>query len=454
MKHPRSHYSRNKPRTTARKICAGVVSVCSVTSVLAADQLTISGGGRLELHDNAPLTKEKESDLVRVASVDIGYKKPEGSFTADIGYHAERADYLHETQGNENTINGNTSLVWHALPQRLDAMLYHQVAQQVTDRRGLDVTDNREERSIITAGVDGFLHFSPVDSLILSPRFADVDFESSTESNSQHSTLGATWNHKLNTTSALDLTGNYDHVTFDESRNDYDSESVLIGYSAALSRLSYSGGVGYNRVRRDEGDDVKGSMFRFGLDYRSEQGSRWGATYAHQLTDSSIGFSGMELSNSNFESNDSNFNQPSTIEKDQADVFFEQSFSASSSVRLGAGYLKDDYKEVVLDDVPDPDAPEQSAQDQSVAYVSAGYQYRLNSYWGFGLDARFDRTKFLEHPDDLRYDTLRTAASVTYNPLRKLELNLTIGRDKRNASNSAVSYTDNFGIFGVKYQFY
>lgn len=450
MKHPKSRV----PGSAARKICVGVVSICSAASVMA-DQLTVSGGGRLELHDNAPLQKEKESDLVRVASVEVGYRKPEGAFTADIGYQAERNDYLHETQGNENSINGNTALVWHAIPKRLDAMLYHQISQQVTDRRGVDVSSNREERSIITAGVDGFLHFSPVDSLILSPRFADVNFQDSTDSNSQRSTLGTTWQHRLGALSALTLNGTYDDVKFDESRNDYDAQSVILGYNAALARLSYNAGVGYNRISRDEGDDVKGSLFRFGLDYRAEGGARVGATYAHQLTDSSIGFSGMELSNSEFQSDDSNFNQPSTLEKDQADLYYEQPFSASSTLRLGAGYTEDDYKQSLPGDTPvDPDDPADSAQDQNITYVSAGYTYRVNSYWSLGLDVRFDRTKFLEHPDDLRYDTLRTYATVTYHPLSKLELNLSVGRNDRDASESSLSYTDNVAILGAKYQFY
>lgn len=448
MKHPKSKF----PGKTARKICVGVVSVCGAASVMATDQFSLSGGGRLELHDNAPLQKEKESDLVRVASIDVGYRKSEGTFLADINYRAQRSDYLHETQGNENAIDGNTSLIWHAVPRRLDAMFYHQISQQVSDRRGLDVSSNREERSIITAGVDGFLHFSPVDSLTLSPRFADVTFQDSTDSNSQHSTLGATLTHKLGSLAALDLTGNYDHVTFDESRNDYDSQSLMIGYSAALSRLRYNVGVGYNRVSRDEGDDVKGSMFRLGADYNNGEGARWGATYVHQLTDSSIGFSGLELSTTGFQSNDSNFNQPNTVEKDQADISYEQAFSASSTLRFGAGYVKDNYKETLSALAPiDPNNPEQSGQDQSVAYVSAGYQYRLNSYWALGLDARFDRTKFLEDPKQ-RYDTIHTYATLTYNPLRKLELTLSIGRDKRNADVST-GYTDNVGIFGVKYQF-
>lgn len=447
------HFSPLSAPRARRKLCASLVSVFAAASAFGADQLTISGGAKLELHDNAPLTEKKESDLVRIASVDVGYKKPEGSVTADLDYRAERRDYLHKTQGNENLINGNAALKWLIEPKRLEAMLYHQISSQITNRRGTDVSSNREERSIITAGVDGYLHFSPVDSLVISPRYADVNFQQSTSSNSQHSSAAATWEHKLGALSALNLTGTYDHATFDESSNDYDAQSVILGYGANLSRLSYQVGAGYNRLSRDEGDDVKGSLFRAGVDYRGEQGLHWGATFAHQLTDSSIGFSGLELTNSNFQSNDSNFNQPSTLEKDQFDVFLDQRITGSSTIRAGAGYLKDNYKNAGTN-APVANPGDQSAQDQSVEYVSLGYVYTLNSYWSMGLDGRWERTKFLDDPENLRYDTIRTYANVTYSPLQRLQINLSVGRDKRNANNSTNDYTDNVAILGAQYRFY
>lgn len=427
-------------RSTTRKICAGFVSVCAAASAIAADQLSIAGGARLEMHDNAALVKDKKSDLVRVASVDVGYKKPEGSVTTELDYRVERLDYLHDTQGDQNVINGNTALIWHIQPRQLDAVFYHQISQQTTNRTGPDVTSNQQERSILTAGFDGFLHFTPVDSLVLSPRFADVNFQDSTDSNSQRSTLGATWTHELGKLSGLDLTGNYDHVTFDESSNDYDGQSLMLGYHAALSRLSYQVGAGYNRINRDEGKDFNGSTVKTGFDYKGESGLSVGAIYVRQLTDSSIGLSGLELTNQRFRSNDSNFDQPDTIQKDQFDFYVDQSFGAASSAHFGIGYLKEDYQE--------------TPSDQNVSYAQLGYSYSLNSFWSLSADARYERSKFLDDPNDLRYNTTRGTVGVAYKPLRSLELSLSVGQDKRTANISTSEYTDNFAIFGLQYRFY
>jgi hypothetical protein len=413
--------------------------MCAAATAFA-DQLTLAGSASLELHDNAPLVKEEESDLIRVAGIDIGYKRPEGSVTGDLGYSFERRDYLHDTESDQNSINGNTAVTWHVAPRRLDAVFFHQIAQELTDRTGPDVSSNQEERSILIGGFDGYLHFSPVDSVVVSPRFSDVHFEESTDSNSQRSSLGTTWNHEIGQLSTLSLTGNYDHVTFDDSSEDYDGQGLMLGYSTTLSRLGYRVGGGYNRIDRDEGKDFSGASYNMGFDYNGPGGFSSGATFISQLTDSSIGLSGHELSNNNFRSNDSNFDQPDTIEKSQFDLFADQKFSASSTVHAGIGYLKDDYKETL--------------QDEEIAYGQLGYRYTINTFWGISAEARYERTKFLDDPANLRYNTTRGTVTLTYKPLRALDLNFTVGQEKRTANVSTSEYTDNFGILGMLYRFF
>jgi hypothetical protein len=199
-------------------------------------------------------------------------------------------------------------------------------------------------------------------------------------------------------------------------------------------------GGGYNRIDRDEGKDFSGASYNMGFDYNGPGGFSSGATFISQLTDSSIGLSGHELSNNNFRSNDSNFDQPDTIEKSQFDLFADQKFSASSTVHAGIGYLKDDYKETL--------------QDEEIAYGQLGYRYTINTFWGISAEARYERTKFLDDPANLRYNTTRGTVTLTYKPLRALDLNFTVGQEKRTANVSTSEYTDNFGILGMLYRFF
>lgn len=407
----------------------------------ASSDFTFTGGVGLEAHDNAGLAEsDEESDTKRIVSADIGYKKDDGVINADIGYSAEYGDYVHDVQGDETAINGRSTLTWLIAPRQLDAVLYHQISQQLTDRRGLDVESNRDERSILTAGFNGYLHFSPVDSLVLAPRFSDVHYQESDNSDSKRASVAATWDHKLSKVSALDLQATYDDVKFaDDEENDYRSPGLMLSFNTALARLHYQLGVGASRINRDSGKDFSGSKAIAAIDYKGDGGQEWGASYVRQLTDSSIGLAGAELQLTNFESNDSNSGEVDIVQQDKVDAYWRNRFSASSQLSLGIGYQKEDYKE--------------TPQDQSITYLQLGYQYTINSRWSALLDSRFDRTKFLDDPTT-KYDTTRVYLSAIYRPTRPLEVRFSVGQDKRDADNAGTSYTDNVALVGMRYRFF
>jgi hypothetical protein len=431
---------KNKINGACKPAFLGVIVSSLAYPVFATSDLSLSVGVGLEAHDNAGLTNtDEKSDTKRLIDADIGYKKTDGAVNIDMGYAVEYGDYQHDVQSDETAINGKTAITWLIAPRRFDAVLYHQISQQLTDRRGLDVANNREERSVITAGVDGFLHLSNVDSLVLSPRFADVRFRDSDNSNSQRSTMTAALDHKISQVSALDLTASYDHVTFDDSVNDYNSPGLMLTFRTALSRLSYQIGLGANRINRDTGGDVNGSTVHAAIDYKGDEGRDWGASYVRQLTDTSIGLSGTELSLTNFQSNDSNFGQFDIILENKLDAYWRARINVSNQLSLGAGYQKEDYK----------DTP----QDQNIGYARLGYQYTINSRWSVGLDGRFDRTKFTDDPKQ-KYDTTRLYLNATYRPSRPVEIRFSVGQDKRDADTAAASYTDKVALVGVRYRFF
>ena len=410
------------------------------SSVFAADQLSLSAGGGLELHDNAAhLDTDEKSDLRRFVNTDIGYQKTDGQIRADIGYRAERSDYLRDYDEDNTAIDGRGMVQWLIAPRLLDASLSHQISQSQRDRRELDVASNRERRSITTAAINGYLHLSPVDSIILSPRFSDVSFEDSTDSDSQRSSMTVAWQHELSQISSLSLNANYDHVTFDESTNDYDSPSVMLLFKSALSRLSYQIGLGRTRFDRDEGKDFSGSTAQLAVDYVSPEGIEWGGSYLHQLTDSSVGLSSFEFSLNDFDSGDSNFEQFDVIKIDRAEAYWKQRLNASNQLNANISYRKEDYKE--------------TPQDQNVGSVQLGYLYTINSSWSAGIDARYERTKFVDEPTQ-KYDTTRVRLNATYRVSRPLEIRFSVGQDKRDADEPSDSYTDNIALVGVNYRFF
>ncbi len=406
----------------------------------AVSEFTLIGGVGLEAHDNAGLThSDEQSDTKRIVNADIGYKKNDGALNADVDYRAEYGDYVHDVQSDQTAINGSAQLTWQIAPRQLDVILDHQISQQLTDRRGLNVASNREERSVVTAGVDGYLHLSPVDSVVLAPRFSDVNYQDSNNADSKHAAMAAIWDHKISKISALDLKANYDDVKFDDSVNNYKAPSVMLSLSTALARLHYQVGIGGNRINPDNGKDFSGSSAIAAIDYHGDDAQDWGASYVRELTDSSVGLSAAELQLTNFQANDSNSNQFDIVQEDKLDAYWRDRIGVSSRLTLNTGYQKEDYK--------------LTPRDQNIAYVQMSYLYTINSRWSTGLDARFDRTKFLDDPRS-RYDTTRLYVSAIYHPSRPLEVRFSVGQEKRNADTSALSYTDKIAMIGMRYRFF
>ena len=423
---------------TLKPALAGALFGAFCYPAYAASDFNFSAGAGIEAHDNAALVhRGEESDNERTVSADVGYTKDDGVLDVDVGYQLTYSDYVHDTQGDETSINGSTALKWQILPRQFDVVAYHQIAQQMTDRRGLDVESNREERSVVTGGFNGYVHLSPVDSLIFSPRFSDVRFQESDGADSQRATMTLAWDHRISNVSKLALTAGYDDAKFDEEENDYTSPSVMLSFHTALSRLSYQIGVGAKRVKRDEGDDVNGSTATVAIDYAGD-GQTWGASYIRQLTDTSVGLSGMELALNNFTSNDSNFDVFDIVQENKADAYWQSRLGASTQISLSAGYRKQDYKN--------------TPRDQNIAYAGGGLQYAINTRWSARLDTSFERTKFIEEPK-FEYDTIRSSLSAIYHPSRPLEIRASIGQDKRNADPSTASYTDNIVAVGFRYHF-
>lgn len=423
-------------------LVAGSLWVVAQQGMAAPAQYTVAVGAEMRYHDNGALSSEDErSDVERIVRMELGYDRPDdGLLLLNANYLAERRDFQHDLQDSETAIDGRANLIWHMLPRNLDAVLHHQIDQQLTDRRTTDVSNNRERRSVLTAGFDGKLHPSSVDTIIISPRFTDVKLQESNQSDSERGGLSATWQRRLSEVSSLALTAGYTDVKFDEGTNDYESTNLMLSYRAALSRLSYQLGAGYNKFDRDDGDSPDGYMLRAGADYLGE-GFSWGGALVHELTDNSIGLSGAELDLSNFRADDSNFDQLDIIERTQLDLYGRRQLGMVSEVFVGAGLRRDRYETL-------------TGLDEDSYYVQLGYSYQLSSLWTLGASARWETSDFINDPSNLEYDDTDLEVFAAYRYNSRLDWRLSLLHEKRDSNLSSQEYTDNQVALAVNYRFF
>lgn len=422
-----------------KALCSALTTITAMP-LWAAQPVKIDVGAGLEFHSNPALvSSDEESDVARVARAQIAWADPVGPLSGDIHYQAARRDFADDVDEDETAIDGNALLKWDVAPRLLDVIVQHQISRTQTDLSTTDTASNRERRSVLTGGVDGFLHLSSVDSLIISPRYTEVSFSESTQSDSKRSNGDLIWQHQLDALSKLSVQGGVGRVRFDDSAQDYDSNSAQVAYQAALSRLNYSASAGVSKFKRDNSSDVSGNSLHLSADYRG-QGFNVGGNFVRELTDSSIGLSQNTFTLNEFTANDSNFNQVDILQREQLDLYWRQEFSAASTLNFGVGGTRDHYKE--------------TPRDQDVYYAQMDYRYTVNSFWSLGLLGRVERTRFLDDPQGLEYKSTTYTASVKYRLNPRTDAQLSLSRQDRNANLDDRDYTDDIAMIDLTYRFY
>jgi len=403
-------------------------------------ELGIVVGAGVEAHDNVQLTDEDEkSDVARIGTVGLSFKRPKGKLQADVGYVVQRRDYLHDGLEDESAINGESSLKWLAVPALLDLNLFHQSSQQRVDRREADVTSNRETRNIVGASANLYGRLTAVDSLVLTPGYAHVNVEGGAGLDSERVSGSLSYVHRTSQVSEIALTVSHSAVDTEFAENDYDSDSATLGYTTRLSRVSYTLAVGSNRIKRDIGDDVDGFMARVGLEYVGSSVS-WGGFYVQQLTDTGIGLASADPGFGGFQSSDGNISEFDILESATADLHATYQLTDSSEIGASIDYVEQDY--------------ETTLQDEQDLSASLSYRYRINSRWQTGVRTSITKAEFKDDPDGLENKDSRIELFADYRPTSRFDIHLGLGRDERNSNLPASDYQDPYAVVMLNYKVY
>jgi len=416
------------------------ISIAGVSTVWAASEFGLDVGLGAERHSNAALVSSNEkADTARLADLNLTWRDSDSALKADVGYGVQRRDFIDNVQTDQTSVDGRAALKWDVAPKVFDVIVQHQISQTLGDQRLADTTNNRERRSVLTGGVDGYLHLSTVDAIVISPRYTDVKFNHSTQSNSQRAGTDIDWQHQISAVSSLGVSTNYTQAKFDDSSQDYNSSSVELNFATALARLSYSVAGGYNWIKRDNFADANGYTAKLVGAYKGE-GFEMGGSLVRELTDTSIGLSQQSFSIANFTANDSNFNQPDIVTRTQADLYARWDLSQSTHFNAGIGATTDDYRVTLRD------------QDQYSAQV--GVAHELSSRWSVDLSDRYQQTKFLDDPTNLEYKEMILTAGARCQLNPKLSLRFELSRLDRKANVSTAEYTDKVGLVSVNYRLF
>ncbi|EAW30031.1 hypothetical protein GP2143_01260 [marine gamma proteobacterium HTCC2143] len=255
---------------------------------VSALETTIDLGAGLEHTSNSLKSSTSErSELEQKILAGFGLNHQGGSVVAEIDYRAEFTAYDKDTQSDETAITGDASIVYEQIDQQLYWTLENSRRNVVRDRALTNIEENREDRSITTISPELILRLSAADAINMRLSYSDISYDDDDQQDSNRAGASASWQRSLSKVDTVSLNIDYQDVSFDTGNNDYEYYRATIGYSAALSRLSYSINIGYNESQRESGN-TNGNYFQAESSYQ-DGSSNWRLSALQELTDTSMG---------------------------------------------------------------------------------------------------------------------------------------------------------------------
>jgi hypothetical protein len=244
------------------------------------------------------------------------YENYIGKFEADYG--AAYRSFSEETQPNKSTLEGHSALQLGHQTDLAELLIEHSRQTLLNKPDSVDLTNNQEEREVLTISPTLNGHFSSADTVFLKGNFSDIHYLENELNNSTRSgaTLGVL--HRVTEVDSVGLNVQSTKIEFENFPvSDYTLRSAMISYSARLRQLSYSIEVGESQSETEFGDKYSAPSYLASLTYKAGANSLM-LNLNREITDTSFG--GGNKNTTTGSSSDGGIDQASQISRKRADI--------------------------------------------------------------------------------------------------------------------------------------
>jgi hypothetical protein len=172
---------------------------------------------------------------------------------ASARYRVNRLVYTENSQPEYTTLEGNSVFDLGETYQPAHLNITHSNRSLLSAPDALDISSNRDERSILTVEPSLRWRLTEADLLQASINSSNVTYRKLTQKNSDSAGAQFLWLHEITKVDSLKLQATSTKVKFKtNSALDYQFESVSALYSVNLSHFKYDISVGGNRSIQDQ----------------------------------------------------------------------------------------------------------------------------------------------------------------------------------------------------------
>ncbi len=221
------------------------------------------------------------------ASLNADYQNQ--TVTAGVNYQLSKRVFAENSQPDKSYLDGESSLLIGAERAVANILFSHSQRTLIANPNQLDYTSNLDERSILAVAPSVRANLNSTNSIVLTGNYSDISFKDSELRNSTRKSGNLLMNHAMSKLSELSVVADYSAVDFDHFPSvNYKLVKALLGYSAHLSRLRYSLGLGYNQSKSDTKSDFGSPSYDGSLSYTTSL-NNVSLAFNKAITDSSFG---------------------------------------------------------------------------------------------------------------------------------------------------------------------
>ena len=260
-------------KKTLGNVLISGLCVATVNSFAAMDsEVTLGTSGRWT--DNVFFdSTERRNDVLGEATLSITLQSLEEAYDAALNYQFIHDNYLRDSFGNENYIQGSGDLNIHLLPNRL--FWQSNIQSEITrrDSVGVDVPANRDQRNFAETGLRYLMLGGGRDQVSIAPSVSATRFREADFNNNNRGTLDVRWSHSLNSVTDTGFNCEGEKVDFTEAAGDYDTARCNISFTRRLPNGAFNLDAGKRKINPAIGDTLDGVAYTLGWNWADAQHS-------------------------------------------------------------------------------------------------------------------------------------------------------------------------------------
>lgn len=418
---------------------------CSILllCMIVAPALAGSIGGSISAlsgeSDNATKTQlepidERQDEYQLTLAVDY----ENSLLTADADYLASQRHFSEESQEDEFYVDGKSSLQFGNPNSPADLLIKHSRRILLQEPDQVQITNNLDERDILSTIPTLRNAITDVDTLSLSGDYTRVSYAENELRDSSRVGGSLQWMHALSKVDGFRLVAQTMKIEFEaQPQADYKYQNSYIAYSVSLRSFGYNIQAGYNRSENDIQGVSEAPAYSFNAHY--EKGAHEiDLLVMQQITDSSLG-------DNNTNSVDSIPGSDGSKEIHQLERLLVESrwtttiLCARCSAYLMFRNMDDEYITV------------NESATQTTAGV--GFSYQFSRAAQLALSSENSRRKFDESIISNSYELNRILMNFNYQFSNHLRFKVIAWREDRENTDVLDGYTENYTGVGLSYLF-